>query len=373
MNNIRVGSLFGISFYVNPSWFLVLGLVTLSYGSGLAAQFPTLPSGVAWSLGLITALLLFGSVLAHELGHSFVALRQGIEVKSITLFLFGGLASLEKESDTPGDAFWVAIAGPLVSLLIAVGVTVLTGFTGIAGPLAAILGVLASVNFALALFNLIPGLPLDGGNILKALVWKITGNPYKGMKFAGRVGQVFGWVAIASGLLPLVLFGAGVNFWNVLIGWFLLQNAGQAAQYATVQDRLAGLTAADAVIAESPVVSATLSLREFADQRVLDGRNWRQFLVADADDQLLGTIAVEDLGRIPREQWEDTTVQALVSPVESSLVVESDRPLSAVVKLLEERHITALSVVRRNGSLVGLLEKAAIIQLLQRDPLATPA
>jgi Zn-dependent protease/CBS domain-containing protein len=373
MNNIRVGSLFGIPFYVNPSWFLVLGLVTLSYGSGLAAQFPMLPAGIAWSLGLTTALLLFGSVLAHELGHSFVALKQGIEVKSITLFLFGGLASLEKESDTPGEAFWVAIAGPLVSLLIAAGVTGLTGFTGIGGPLAAMLGVLASVNFALALFNLIPGLPLDGGNILKALVWKITGNPYKGMKFAGRVGQVFGWVAIASGLLPLVLFGGGVNFWNVLIGWFLLQNAGQAAQYATVQDRLAGLTAADAVLAESPVVAASLTLREFADQRVLESRNWRQFLVADADGQLVGTIAVDDLRTIPSDQWATTTVQACVTPIEPALVVDSDRPLVEVMKLLAERQITALSVVRANGSLVGLLEKAAIIQLLQGNPVATPA
>lgn len=372
VNNIRVGSLFGIPFYVNPSWFLVLGLVTLSYGSGLAAQFPTLPPGVAWSLGLTTSLLLFGSVLAHELGHSFVALNQGIAVQSITLFLFGGLASLEKESDTPGDAFWVAIAGPLVSFLIAAGVTVLAGFTGISGPLAAILGVLASVNLALGLFNLIPGLPLDGGNILKALVWKLTGNPYKGMQFAGRVGQVVGWLAIASGLLPLVLFGAGVNFWNVLIGGFLLQNAGQAAQYATVQDRLAGLTAADAVIAESPVVAASLTLREFADQRVLASRNWRQFLVAQ-DEQLLGTIAVDDLRTIPSEQWADTTVQALMTPIESSLVIASDRPLSDVVKLLEERQITAMSVVRENGRLVGLLEKAAIIQLLQRDPVATPA
>lgn len=225
----------------------------------------------------------------------------------------------------------------------------------------------------MGLFNLIPGLPLDGGNILKALVWKITGNPYKGIQFAGRVGQVFGWVAIASGLLPLVLFGAGVNFWNVLIGWFLLQNAGQAAQYATVQDRLAGLTAADAVITASPVVTDTLTLREFADQRILDNRNWRKFLVADQDGQLLGTIAVDDLRLIPSEQWADTTVKALVTPVEPSLVVESDRPLSDVVTLLEERQITAMSVVRENGSLVGLLEKAAIIQLLQRDPVATPA
>ncbi|MEX0269172.1 site-2 protease family protein [Leptolyngbyaceae cyanobacterium UHCC 1019] len=372
-NNIRVGNLFGIPFYVNPSWFLVLGLVTLSYGTGLAAQFPMLPAGTSWGLGLVTALLLFGSVLAHELGHSFVALKQGIGVKSITLFLFGGLASLEKESETPGDAFWVAIAGPLISLLIAGSVTLIAAFTGISGPLAAILGVLASVNMALALFNLIPGLPLDGGNILKALVWKITGNPYKGMKFAGRVGQVFGWLAIASGILPLVLFGAGINFWNVLIGWFLLQNAGQAAQYGTVQDKLAGLTAADAVIADSPVVAQSLSLREFADQRILDTKNWRKFLVTDDGGQLIGAIAIEDLKTIPSALWAETIVQTLVTPIEPSLTVVGDRPLSEVVQLLEERKLTALSVVQSNGMLVGLLEKTAIIDLLKNRVEATPA
>jgi Zn-dependent protease/CBS domain-containing protein len=364
-NNIRVGNLFGIPFYVNPSWFLVLGLVTLSYGSGLAAQFPLLPAGAAWGLGLITALLLFGSVLAHELGHSFVALKQGISVKSITLFLFGGLATLEKESETPGDAFWVAIAGPLVSLVIASSVALFSAITGVSGSIAAVLGVLTSVNLALALFNLIPGLPLDGGNILKALVWKITGNPFKGMKFAGRVGQGFGWLAIASGILPLVLFGAGINFWNVLIGWFLLQNAGQAAQYGTVQDKLAGLTAADAVVANSPVVAQSLTLREFADQRILDGNNWRKFLVTDEAGQLVGAIAVDDLKTIPSALWAETPIQTLVTPIESSLTVEGDRPLSEVVKLLEERKLTALSVVQPNGILVGLLEKTAIINLLK--------
>ncbi len=372
-NNIRVGSLFGIPFYVNPSWFLVLGLVTISYGTGLAAQFPLLPAGASWALGLVTALLLFGSVLAHELGHSFVALKQGIGVKSITLFLFGGLASLEKESETPGDAFWVAIAGPLVSLLIAGSVTLVAAFTGVSGPLAAILGVLASVNMALALFNLIPGLPLDGGNILKALVWKITGNPYKGMKFAGRVGQVFGWLAIASGILPLALFGGGINFWNVLIGWFLLQNAGQAAQYGTVQDKLSGLTAADAVVANSPVVSQSLTLREFADQRILDTKNWRKFLVTGDDGQLVGAIAVDDLKTISSAVWSETLVQALVTPIEPSLTVAGDRPLSEVVQLLEERKLTALSVVQPNGILVGLLEKTAIIDLLKNGVAATPA
>jgi len=371
--NIRVGSLFGIPFYVNPSWFLVLGLVTLTYSGGLAAQFPGLPTGVPWLLGLLTALLLFASVLAHELGHSFVAKSQGIGVNSITLFLFGGLASLEKESETPAEAFWVAIAGPLVSLLLFGLFSVITATSVLPAPLAAILSLLASINLALGLFNLIPGLPLDGGNILKAGVWKVTGNPYKGVRFASRVGQFFGWAAIASGLLPFLLYGSFGNFWNLLIGWFLLQNAGRAAQFATVQEQLTGLTAADAVTPNSPIVSNHLSLREFADQRILNRDSWDRFLVTNVEGQLLGEMTIDALKSIPVERWSEMQVGELVQPIDTSKTVLSQKPLLDVVKLLEEKQLNALTVIRDNGTPVGLLEKPSIINLLQRRPQVNPA
>lgn len=364
---VRVGNLFGIPFYLHPSWFLVLGLVTWSYGSGLAAQFPAL-GGLSWLLGLVTALLLFASVLAHELGHSWVALRQGIGVKSITLFLFGGLAHLEKESQTPAEAFGVAIAGPVVSLLICGLFTLISLTTPISGPLAAVLGLVASVNLVLALFNLIPGLPLDGGNVLKALVWKITGNPYKGTAFAGRVGQIFGWIAIASGLIPLLFFGSTANFWNLLIGWFLLQNAGRAAQYASVQSQLSGFTAADAVTPQTPIVQADWTLREFADWSLFNSMAWQRFLVTDTTGQLMGAIALADLQRLPVEQWGTTQVWNVMQPVTPETTIQADQPLTEAVNLLEQRQLTALPVVRANGILVGLLEKAAIIQLLQNRP-----
>ncbi|MHC5735573.1 site-2 protease family protein [Nostoc sp.] len=370
---IRVGNLFGIPFYIHPSWFLVLGLVTWSYSSGLAAQFPQLSAGLALLLGLMTALMLFASVVAHELGHSFVAIRQGIDVKSITLFIFGGLASLEKESKTPGEAFWVAIAGPLVSLLLCGIVTAIGVTTTASGPLAAILGVLASVNLALALFNLIPGLPLDGGNILKAIVWKITGNPYKGVTFASRVGQIFGWVAILSGVVPLLLFGNAGNFWNLLIGFFLLQNAGNSAQFARVQEKLTGLTAEDAVTNDSPIVSANLSLREFADERVISGQNWHRFLVTDDNGQLVGAIAVDNLRTIPTAVWSETQVKEVMRPITESTTVQSDQPLLEVMQLLEQQKLSVLPVIRENGVLVGILEKAAIIQLLQNRTQPNPA
>ena len=370
---IRVGNLFGIPFYIHPSWFLVLGLVTWSYSSGLAAQFPQLSAGLALLLGLMTALMLFASVVAHELGHSFVAIGQGIDVKSITLFIFGGLASLEKESKTPGEAFWVAIAGPLVSLLLCGIVTAIGVTTAASGPLAAILGVLASVNLALALFNLIPGLPLDGGNILKAIVWKITGNPYKGVTFASRVGQIFGWVAVLSSVLPLLLFGSFGNFWNLLVGFFLLQNAGNAAQFARVQEKLTGLTAEDAVTLDSPIVSANLTLREFADERVISGQNWHRFLVTDDHGQLVGAIAVDNLRTIPTALWSETQVKEVMRPITESTTVQSDQPLLEAMQLLEQQKLSVLPVIRENGVLVGILEKAAIIQLLQSRTQPSPA
>lgn len=372
-NTIRVGNLFGIPFYIHPSWFLVLGLVTWTYGTGLASAFPYLGSGSALLLGLITALMLFGSVVAHELGHSFVAIRQGIDVKSITLFIFGGLASLERESKTPSEAFWVAIAGPLVSLLL-FGVFAAIGFgTGVSGVFSAILGLLASVNLALCLFNLIPGLPLDGGNILKAIVWKITGNPNKGVVFASRVGQIFGWIAIASGLIPLLLTGSFANFWNLLIGFFLLRNAGNAAQVARVQEQFTGLTAGDAVSSDSPIVADNLTLREFADEQIVSGQKWQRFLVTNSDGQLVGAISADSFRTVSPQLWSETQVKDVMRPIAESSTVKADQPLLEVVQLIEQQKLSALTVIRDNNVLVGILEKAAILSLLQKRMLSNPA
>jgi Zn-dependent protease len=366
MNNaIRVGNLFGIPFYIHPSWFLVLGLVTWSYSNYLGTQFPQLGGAIPLILGLMTALLLFSSVVAHELGHSFVAIRQNIDVKSITLFIFGGLANLEKESETPAEAFWVAIAGPIVSFILFAIAATIGIVTAASGPWAAILGLLASVNLTLALFNLIPGLPLDGGNILKAIVWKITGKSYQGVVIASRVGQIFGWLAIASGVIPLLLFGSFGNFWNLLIGFFLLQNAGNAAQFGRVQEKLTGLTAADAVTNDSPIVTENLSLRDFADQQLLNTQKYRRFFVTDEQGKLLGAISVDDLRTIPNTLWEETPVVNVMKPIEQSTTVKSDQPLLEVVRLLETQKLSALTVIRDNGFLVGILEKSAIINLLQ--------
>ena len=166
-------------------------------------------------------------------------------------------------------------------------------------------------------------------------------------------------------MLPLVLSGSTANFWNLLVGWFLLQNAGQSAQYATVQDKLSGLTAEDAVVPNSPIVSADISLRKFANDYVIGKTDWNRFLVVNEEGQLLGAIAIEDLKTISVELWPQIKVKELMQPIDESKTVKSDRSLLEVATLLEEQRLTQLPVIRDNGVLIGLLEKTSIIKLLQ--------
>ena len=364
--NIRIGNLFGIPFFINPSWFFVLGLVTWSYGSSLT-EFPQLTGIMPWLLGLVAALLLFSSVLAHELGHSFVAISQGISVKSITLFIFGGLATLEKESETPLQAFLVAIAGPLVSILL-FGVFALVARTApLSDPLQAVVSLLAYINLVLAVFNMIPGLPLDGGNVLKALIWKITGNPNKGVIFAGRVGQAIGWLAIALGILSILGISQIGSIWTLLIGTFLLQNAGFAAQSAVVQDKLSQYTAEDAVIPDSPIVNQNLSIREFVNNYVIGKERWKKFLVVDDNQQLMGTVATEDLKQTPTSQWNDVFLQELVKPVSQLDTMPANTSLLEAAKLFETQKPSALVVLNESGAVLGLLEKSSIIDLMTKE------
>ena len=364
-SNFRLGSLFGIPFYLNASWFLVLAFFSWTYGNGLAAQFPDLVGIGPWLLGFGTAILLFSSVLAHELGHSLVAIQQGIEVKSITLFLFGGLASLEEESKTPAGAFAIAIAGPAVSVLL----WALLSYGGMmlpSGPIAAIVGFLATINLFLALFNMIPGLPLDGGNVLKAAVWKFTGNRYRGIRIAARAGQVVGGVAIASGILSL-------SVWNALIGWFLYQNAGRAFQSSKLQEELSRYTAADVVTEGEFVIELNDSLRQLANQAIPYQGKVSKFLVVDEKGQLVGAVNLEDLNTVPTMQWPQVSVQEILQPTVLPPVVQSNQSLLDIVALLDKEKLQTIAVVNDSGALMGLLEKVAIRRRLQQSMAAASA
>ena len=367
--NIKIGNLFGIPFFINPSWFFILGLVTWSYGSNLT-RFAEFTGLTPWILGFITALLLFASVLAHELGHSFVAISQGISVKSITLFIFGGLAALEKESETPFQAFSVAIAGPLVSILLFVIFTLIDTNFALNMGLKAIIAPVAYINLVLALFNMIPGLPLDGGNVLKAIVWKITNNPNKGVIFAGKAGQVVGWIAIALGVLSIAGISQVGSFWTLLIGIFLLQNAGMATRSATVQDKLDQYTAQDAVVGDSPIVDSQLSIREFVNQYVIGKDRWRKFLVINEDQKLIGALSIDDLKQISTSEWNDISLREIVKPIPEVETIFAQTSLLEVAKIIETKNIKELVVVTEENKVVGLLEKASIANLMMEQALA---
>ncbi|ELR99026.1 site-2 protease family protein [Gloeocapsa sp. PCC 73106] len=363
-NNIRVGSLFGIPFYLNPSWFFVLGLVTLTYGGQLAG-FEQLTGLLPWVLGLVTAILIFASVLAHELGHSFAAIAQGIEVKSITLFLFGGVASLGKESKTPWESLVVAIAGPGVSLLLFALFSLISTQMLLPAPVQAIVFLLATINLVLAVFNMIPGLPLDGGNVLKSIVWQITGDANRGILVASQAGQFFGWLAIAVGILATLGISPVGSIWTALIGWFILRNASASAASAKIQGRLNKFTAADAVLPNSPIVPEDLTLREFANNYVIGQTSWMRFLVTNLQGDLVGAIDVNDLKKIPTSDWNSVQVRDILSPVGDMETVQADQSLLDVAKILEQKQLKEV-LVQNNGKLLGLIEKTAIISLLQK-------
>jgi len=210
-------------------------------------------------------------------------------------------------------------------------------------------------------------LPLDGGNVLKAAVWKVTGNPYKGVVFASRVGQAIGWIGIVSGLVPLFAYGSFNGIWNVLIGWFLLQNAGRSAQAASLQQKLSDLTVKEAVTPDSPIVPESLSLRQFANEFVIGQTQWRRFLVVNESGQLVGTIAAEDMKTIATSEWPQVSVQELTKSLDEYPTIAADRTLLEAVNILEERQLNEIPAIDENGMLVGLLQKNQVIRLLQKD------
>jgi CBS domain-containing protein len=219
----------------------------------------------------------------------------------------------------------------------------------------------------LAAFNLIPGLPLDGGNVLKAIIWKLTGNPNKGVIFASRVGQAFGWLAVAIGALAILGISPVGSFWTLLIGFFLLQNAGMSAQSARFQETLSGYTAADVVIPNSPVVPETLTLREFANDFVIGQRQWAKFLVTDSESHLVGTLTVSDLKQVPTSQWTERQVRELTTVPEAMPTVSASQSLVEVIQTLEQQRSPQLTVLGEGGAVLGLLEKGSIQAFLQKQ------
>ncbi|HLP89737.1 MAG TPA: site-2 protease family protein [Nostocaceae cyanobacterium] len=355
--NWKIGSLFGIPLFLDPLWFVILGLVTVNFG--LAYQ--QWGSITAWSTGLVMALLLFASVLLHELGHSLVAQSQGIRVNSITLFLFGGIAAIEEESKTPGKAFQVAIAGPLVSIVL----FCLLRFSSFAIPNTSLLwvmvGDLARINLVVALFNLIPGLPLDGGQVLKAALWKITGDRFQAVHLAAGAGKILGYSAIALGfIIDLVTQELVLGLWIVLLGWFGVRNANSYDKVTTLQQSLLQLTAADTMTRDFRVVEADQTLRNFADIYLLD-QNHPQIYFAVADGRYKGLVSIDDLRTIERSLWDSYTLYTIIKPLDTIPTVSESTTLAEVINQLENDQLARITVLSPAGAVAGVIDRGDIV------------
>lgn len=360
MQSWKIGSLFGIPLFLDPLWFIVLGLATLNFSMAYQQWGTT----IAWSAGIVMALLLFTSVLLHELGHSLAARSQGIKVNSITLFLFGGIAAIEEESKTPAKAFQVAIAGPLVSIALFLLFSVTTNITPATSPVSAMVTDLARINLVVALFNLIPGLPLDGGQVLKAAVWQMTGDRFQAVHWAARAGQILGYSAIALGFVVDFLTSELITgLWIALIGWFAVRNANSYDRVTTLQETLLKLLARDGMTRDFRVVDAGQSLRNFADSYLLD-TNAPNIYFAVADGRYQGMVSIDDLRLVERGEWENCTLQTIVHPLTEIPSVAESTSLAEVINKLENEHLPRITVLSPAGTVAGVIDRGDIVREL---------
>jgi Zn-dependent protease/predicted transcriptional regulator len=365
----QVGSIFDIPLIIDSSWLFIVGLVTIA--NGLAWQelysSPALtspwPIWQAWVAGFAMALLLFGSVLVHELGHSLVAKSQGTKVNSITLFLFGGIASIDEEARTPGKAFQVAIAGPMVSLTLFVLLAGLSQLTAPQSVLQVIGSDLARMNLVLALFNLIPGLPLDGGQVLKAAIWKATGSRFKGVHWAARVGQALGWTAVGLGLLSAILGGAVGGFWIALLGWFGLRNASRYDRLTDLQEIMLALQAKDAMTRDFRVIDAEQSVRTFADSYVVDKSRLSPYFAA-SDGRYRGLVNIDDLNTLERSEWDVRRVKEIAHPLTEVASVREGTPLPEVIQRLEDEQLAFITVLSPADAVAGIVDRGDIVRVV---------
>jgi Zn-dependent protease/CBS domain-containing protein len=357
----RIGSLFGIPLLIDYSWFVILALATSEY----ASSYSELGAALSWIAGLAIALLLFGSVLLHELGHSLVAMSQGIKVNSITLFLFGGIASIESESKTPGQAFQVAIAGPFVSL----GIFLILGLGSQVLPPTNLLKIVAErvaeINLVLGLFNLIPGLPLDGGQVLKAAIWKITGSRFAGVRWAAKIGQFLGWLAVAFGLTLCLLSRQYGGLWIALIGWFGIRNASAYSRFTSLQEALLKTKAGDAMSRDFRVVDADSTLREFADRYLLEVNPF-PFYVAAANGRDLGLVSIDDIRFTERSQWQIQTLHNILQPLEKTTTVSEKASLAEVINTMESSQLSRIIVLSPIGSVTGTIDRGDVVKVLAK-------
>lgn len=361
--SLRLGRIAGIEIGIHYTWLLAFILITWSLAQGFFPQaYPGWGPGTYWITGILAALLLFVSVLLHELAHSLVAQARGLPVRSITLFIFGGVSNLEEEAKKPAIEFTMTIVGPLTSLALAV---IFWGLSQLidtpSSPAAAMLNYLWQINALLAAFNLLPGFPLDGGRVLRSILWGTTGNLVRATNIAATVGRFFGWALIAFGVFQLLQGNFLGGLWIAFIGWFLSSAADASRRDVTLREHLSGVPVREVMDPGTETVSPETSVEEVVRGAFLQGH--RRAVPVGRDDRLVGIVTLTDVKELPQPKWAQTSVEEIMTR-QPLYRVTPDDDLNSAMRLIAQHDINQVLVLRE-GRLVGLLNRADIIRHLQ--------
>ena len=382
MSGLNLGKMFGIQIRIDWSWLLIFGLVSWSLGSSFAQLHPEWSAVTRWGIAVGGAILFFLSVLAHELAHSIMARARGVPVRNITLFLFGGVSNIQREPDTALGELLVAIVGPLTSfvlgavfLMLGAGRLSLGQITSPAAlmqqltPLSTIFLWLGSVNIILGFFNMLPAFPLDGGRVLRSILWAVTGDLNAATRWASRVGQLFAWGFILAGMAMLFgfripLLGSGLlnGIWIIFIGWFLQSAAMQSARRVELEGALEGVPVRSLMDTDVPSAPAGITVESLVDDQIMHSDN-RAFMVFDGG-RMVGMVTLDDVRKLTPEQRETTRVRDIMTPSEKLVVIAPEEKASEALNRLDNQNIRQLPVVTENH-IVGMLRRADILRWLE--------
>jgi Zn-dependent protease/predicted transcriptional regulator len=361
----RVGRIAGIEVRIDSSWAVIALLITYTMYLQVARVYEDISAGEAVWIGVLSAVLFFGSVLVHELAHALVAQARGIRVQDITLFLFGGATRAKVDSRGPGDEFLIALVGPLTSGLLAglFGIVASLGRDLLSRPLAGTLGYLAWTNLLLAAFNLVPGFPLDGGRLLRAAIWKTTGSLGRATQIASMAGQAVGWLLVAAGVASLLAGDLAGGIWFAFIGWFLVQAARSSYQELQLQQLLRGVEAEDVMAADLVRIPPELSLQEAVDDYFM--RYDHGAFPVEEQGRTIGLLTLRGIRRVPREQWPTHRVRDHMVPLSDQVVVAPDARMDGVLGKLQDSQANRV-LVAQDGEVVGIITPTDLTRWLRR-------
>ncbi len=364
---LRLGKLFGIPIEIDYSWFLIFALITWTLASGYYPnEFKNWPTAQYWIVGAVTAGLFFISVLLHELGHSLVARGFHLPVNRITLFIFGGISEINEEPKGALSEFWITIAGPLVSFGLAAAFWLLTFVFAGFQEFLALFKYLALINLILAIFNLIPGFPLDGGGVLMAVIWGISHNRRRAVLIAGSVGSFFAYLFIVVGVYQAFSGNLLNGIWTAFIGWFLLNASGSRVRQERIKDALGGHTVSEAMSHGYTRLEAGTTLQCLLDDHILNpGSEGRRIYIIEEDDQVAGLVTQHMLRNVPRQEWAHTTLAQVMLPIDQWKKVAPDTELWQAIEKMDQNGVNQLPVVV-DGHIQGMLTREDVIGFIRR-------